>query len=420
MRGLYMIRRRRRTSSASSRLGVHGLVTEAIAGILQRPARTALTIVGVVLGVGSFVAVLGLTSTARGQISQRFTALAATEVTVTEVPDAAGLRTASLFPADSDARVRSLNGVNAAGVFWTVHPDDITSVVGVPLPGERGDDYMPVVAASPGIFNAVHATFAQGRAFADVHDTRGELVAVLGSAAASSLGISGLDGNGPAILVNGTPITVIGIIADVDRHPELLGAVMLPRHTVEGLWGSRPDPSQPAQMVVDTQLGAAEAIAEQAALAIRPDLPEGFTTTAPPDPSTLRNQIDSDLSSLLMILACICLAIGAVGIANTTIVAVLERVHEIGLRRALGAKRVHIAAQFLAESTALGTIGGTIGLGIAIICMMLVAAAQQWTPVVDPAIALPAPLLGTLIGLLAGVYPAARAARVEPAEALSS
>lgn len=126
----------------------------------------------------------------------------------------------------------------------------------------------------------------------------------------------------------------------------------------------------------------------------------------------------SDLSGLFLVLAGVSLVIGAAGIANTMVIAVLERVPEIGLRRALGARRRHVAAQFLAESAAVGGIGGLVGTGAGVGCVVLVAIAQTWTPILEPAAVFPAPLLGIVIGLVAGTYPAIRAARIEPADAV--
>jgi ABC-type antimicrobial peptide transport system permease subunit len=121
---------------------------------------------------------------------------------------------------------------------------------------------------------------------------------------------------------------------------------------------------------------------------------------------------------LFLVLGGVSLLVGAIGIANVTLVSVLERVGEIGLRRALGAARRHVAAQFLMESTAMGLVGGIIGASMGVLLVVAISAARTWTPVLDPWVPLAAPLVGALTGLVAGLYPAIRASALEPVEAL--
>jgi putative ABC transport system permease protein len=395
--------------------GLSDLVAEALAGMVQRPARLALTALGTVLGVGAFVAVLGLTATAGGQISSRFDALAATAVTVEDGRDDAGERDLP-FPRDADALVRRVDGVVDAGVWWVIDDRGNLPVTGVPLPGARSGSATPVVAASPGLLQAIRPTVREGRLYGDLHEQRVDEVAVLGSAAASSLGITSLEGN-PAVFIDGVPFTVVGIIDDVERQADTLFSVLVPRATAERFWGPPPE-GQRASMLIDTEIGAARVVADQVAVALRPDAADAFRVQAPPDPRALRDQVSSDLGVLFLLLAGVCLVIGAVGIANTTMVAVLERVPEIGLRRALGAHRRHIAAQFLLESAATGTAGGLVGTSVGVVIVVAVALARQWTAVLHPAAVAPAPLIGSVIGILAGLYPALRASRIEPVEAL--
>jgi putative ABC transport system permease protein len=171
-------------------------------------------------------------------------------------------------------------------------------------------------------------------------------------------------------------------------------------------------------MLISTDLGAARQIASEAALALDPAHPDHFKVVPPPDPKTLRGSVTSDLNQLFMLLAGICLVIGAVGIANTTLVAVLERTGEIGLRRALGARGRHITVQFLAESGALGALGGLVGTSLGTVTVVVMAVHREWTPVIHPATVVTAPLVGLATGVLAGLYPAWRASRIQPAEAL--
>lgn len=395
-----------------SRLSMRDLVSEALAGLLQRPGRSVLTMVGTMLGIGAFVAVLGLTSTASGQIDKRFTALAATEVTVED----AGVdltRQEMSFPEDAADRIKRVDGVVTGGLFWVV-PLANPVLTGVPdLPSTGAG--LNFVAADPAALAAMRPTLQSGRLFDEFHRKRGEAVAILGNAAARRLGVGRIDNN-PAIFVNGRPYTVIGILADVQREPEMLLSVIIPSSTALRIYG--PPLHEPAKMLIETRLGAAKVVAEQAAVALRPDAPSRLKVIAPVDPQTLRAYVADDLNSLFLLLASISLVIGAVSIANTTFVGVLERTAEIGLRRALGARPRHVAAQFLAESAALGLLGGLIGTSVGVAIVLWVALSKQWTAVLNSWTVLPSPFLGMAVGLLAGLYPAIRAAKIEPIEAL--
>ena len=123
---------------------------------------------------------------------------------------------------------------------------------------------------------------------------------------------------------------------------------------------------------------------------------------------------------MFLLLGGLSLVVGAIGIANITLVSVMERTGEIGLRRAIGATRGHIAAQFLLESASMGVVGGILGASLGVLITVGVSAYQVWTPVLDPAVPFLAPLIGGIIGLVSGTYPALRAARLEPVEALRS
>jgi putative ABC transport system permease protein len=402
---------------------VGDLTSEALSGVLQRPARSVLTMLGTVLGVGAFVAVLGLTSTATGQIGARFDALKNTTVTVSDLGDGSARERGEPervgFPDDGDERIQALNGAVAAGVWWTAPLRRPVIGTSVSVTAGSGADAgeLPVLAASPGLFRVTVPTVRTGLVFNASHDRRRARVAVLGVAAARRLGISQLTAQ-PAVFVNGIAFTVVGIIDDVQRVPDLLLGIIVPRSTAEQLFGPPDSENHPAQMVIQTRRGAAQLIARQAPVALRPDNPTRMRAIPPPDPHSLRDNVNTDLAGLFLALAGVSLVIGAVGIANTTLAAVLERVGEIGLRRSLGARPRHIAIQFVTESTTLGLLGGLTGTTIGVGIVLLMAIAKDWTAVLEPTAVLPGPLIGAAIGMLAGAYPAVRAARIEPVEAL--
>ncbi|MFI9724357.1 ABC transporter permease [Streptomyces sp. NPDC052396] len=403
-------------STRKSKLTPHDLAGEALAGVLQRPARSLLTALGTVLGVGSFICVLGLTGTAASQIDARFNKLSATEVTVADTGGGDADRVPIAFPENADERVQGLHGVTAAGMYWQVRLGAGQTAKSTPSRVSESDDARtPVVAASPGLLNAMGPRLAQGRTFDAYHDLHQQRVAVIGSGLSHRLGITTLDAQ-PAVFIGDVPFTVIGIVDDVERKPDLLLSVLIPHSTARSLWG--PPGDDRAHMLISTNLGAAPQVADEVPLALRPDHPEYFKSTPPPDPKALRSDVGGDLNQLFLLLAGICLVIGAVGIANTTLVAVMERAGEIGLRRALGARGKHIMLQFLAESAALGLFGGLIGTSLGAVSIVIVSVVRHWTPVISPTMVAAAPALGLVTGVLAGLYPAWRAARIPPAEAL--
>jgi putative ABC transport system permease protein len=406
------------------RLAARDAAAEAVAGIVQRPGRTALTMLGTILGVGAFVAVLGLTATSAGQISRQFTLLEDTTVTVEDNGSLTplGANPPIGFPTDADQIADRINGVTAAGVWWPVSLPDDTAFTGSLALSATPDQAVTLLAASPGVAKAMGLSMIAGSPLSAYENDTDQHVAVIDVGTASALGISPARlPSHPAVFVNGIGYTVVGIYRTAQREITGENVMLIPENTALADYGN-PEPGignqDEAQMVIATRVGAARAVARQIAAAELPTDPGRLVVTSPPSPQTLQSQVSGDLAGLFLVLALISLLIGAVGIANTTLVAVLERTEEIGLRRALGARPRHIAAQFLAESVALGTLGGLIGTCTGVGIVVIFAAAKDWTAILDPVYTLPAPLIGAVVGLLAGAYPAIRAARTSPLAAL--
>lgn len=401
-------------------MATRDLAGEALAGLLARPGRSALTVLGTVLGIGALVATLGVSRTAGNQIVGRFDRLAATQVVVkpagADQPGAAANGVTSVIPWDAESRLGRLNGVVASATLSDVDLEGaLVRSAPVHDPTSPREVNLAVRAASPGILDALEATLAAGRGFDAGHSQRADRVAVLGKGAAERLGISRVD-NQPAIAIGDRLYSVIGIVDDVQRNPAVLNGILIPDGTARDHFAL----AAPGAVHVDTALGAARLIASQAPVALSPNRPDLLTASAAGEPRKVRSDVEGDVNSLFVVLGGVSLLVGAVGIANVTLVSVLERVGEIGLRRALGAARRHVAAQFLAESTALGLVGGLVGASAGTLVIVAVSAARAWTPVLDPTLPLGAPLLGAAVGLLAGIYPSLRAASLEPVEALRS
>jgi len=401
------------TPVAKSGITIRDLLNEALAGMFARPGRMMLTVLGVVIGLTALVATLGLSRTAGNRIVSQFDQVTATELFITAKPGITGIVDPRAIPWDAPARLRRLNGVVAAGTMSQVDVGNaLVSSSPVKDPANQTAFKLSVHAASPELFQAVRANLESGRLPDLGHSDRLERVAVLGPDAARRLGIVSLK-QLPAITVGDYIYLVVGILADVARKDELLSSVIIPEGTARhdfGLVG-------PGTVVVETQLGAAYLIAEQTRAALRPDDPRVLKVEVPQEPRRLRDDVQNDVNVMFLLLGGLSLVVGAIGIANITLVSVMERTGEIGLRRAIGATRGHIAAQFLFESASMGVIGGILGASLGVITVVAVSAYQVWTPVLDPAVPFLAPLIGGAIGLLSGIYPAMRAALLEPIEA---
>ena len=361
------------------------------------------------------MATLGVAHTAGNQIISSFNELSATSVVVTNERGFFGDNAPQArLPWDSEQRLGRLNGVLSAGTMADVDVGGaLTRSVPINDPLGQSEFQIPMIAASPGLYPAVRGRLATGRWFDHGHSERADRVAVLGAGAAQRLNIARV-GQQPVVFVDDVSFAVIGILADTQRQLDLLNAVIVPEGTARDLYGLE----SPTTIQIDTEVGAAELIASQAATAVSPNDPSLVRVQSPPSPEDLQARVQGDVNALFLVLGAVSLLVGAIGIANVTLVSVLERVGEIGLRRALGAGRRHIAGQFLLESTGIGLFGGIMGASTGVLVVVAVSASNDWTPVLDPRIPLGSPLLGAIVGLVAGLYPAWRASHLEPVESL--
>jgi putative ABC transport system permease protein len=405
------------TIRRADRFSLQDLLVEASFGIGAKPSRLIMTTLGTVLGIASLVVTVGFAQTAAGQIANQFDAVSATQVVI-EPATARGNdgteRATAVLPWDAPQRVSRLAGVESAGLVAEIDVRELP-VTSVPVndPSAAGTVSPAVVGVSAELLDAVRGRVVTGRFFDAGHDERGDRVAVLGARAAEELGINRVDSQ-PSIFIGEVPYTVIGIIEKVQRRADLLDSVILPMGTARADFGV----TAPVELQVHIAVGAGTLVERQAPIALDPNAPDDFDVQAPSGSSELRDNVQADINIVFLILGGIALLAGGLGIANVTMLSVMERIGEIGLRRALGATRRHIASQFMVESVVIGLLGGLIGSALGVFAVVIVSVLQGWTPILDPWLAIGSALLGAVVGLAAGAFPARRASNIEPITAL--
>ncbi len=397
---------------APSRLRLRDAARDGALSVSRAPLRTMLASLGTALAIGTTIATIGLSESAAGAVSGTFNALQATTVTFTD-------RHAGPNPPDltraAEAPLDRLHGVTRAGLLWQVGSQGTLLKVSPVSPASPLAASLPVTAASAAGLAVMGARISAGRLYDAGLDQRRDMVALLGSPAAAQLGITSVSGS-PTVYINQASFTVIGIIDRSPRDPGALNGVIVPDSAAAALGSSTALLNR--QIVVQTAPGAAQLTGRQGPLAIDPLHPQRIAALVPIDPAQLRASIGASLASLLLAVAVIGLAMGIVAIAITTLLSVSQRRAEIGLRRSVGAAPRHIAVLVLSESGMTGTVGAVIGSSLGIIAISVVCASRGWAAVLAPALLALTPAAGAAAGLLAGLYPAWRASRVSPIQAL--
>jgi len=386
--------------------GLRSALAEAVTSIVRQPIRTLLCALGTVVAVGAFTTTNGLTESASNAVSTSFNELRATTV------EFQGPSTLS----DADvARLARLHGVTQAGLVWDLEQQQPLPVSVGPSTSGPSETQLSVTAMSPSALAAIGAVLSSGRFYDTGADLHHQMVALLGASAASQLGISSSLGD-PAINVSGVVVTVVGIVSSSQQESQSLLGVIVPPYVAGVIAGDH----DPRRVIARTVPGAAQLIGRQGPAELDPDEPGQVTAEVPPNPTTLRSQVQASLSSLLHVLSLAGLGIGFLAIAAVTIMSVAQRRSEIGLRRAVGYHRLQIARLIVLEAAAVGLLGGILGTSIGVLATAEIASGDHWTPVMNPSLVLAAPFLGIAVGILAGSYPALRASRITPIAALRS
>ena len=404
---------------------------EAWDATVHRVRRNIFTMLGVVLGIASLVLTVGLTATISGQLADSFDIFRAKHLTISSTRTEAMSRTEllSLAASENYRRVSQLNGVTGTALVDQL--DESTDIQRGPDNfGERGANVTAsVLAATPSIFSVQGHELVWGRTFDEGHVERNDKVVVLSESVMRQLALP--YSPGVTVYIHDEPYTVIGVVRENPSLTLSYGSVYLPLGAKPGTDAEEAQPAagggaaaqtgkRSTQIVVSTVAGAANQIAEEAPYALSPERPALYSVSIPPEPKTLREAVDQQQRTMLIAMSVITLVIGAMGIMNTFLVAVMERRREVGLRLAIGMRPSGILLQFSAEALLTGILGAVAGIVLAVNGISIVSLMNRWTPIISADTILLGLGAGALVGVLAGLYPAAKASRIDPAQTLAA
>ena len=382
------------------------LARTALLGLRTRRLRAALSALGIAIGIGAMVAVVGVSASAQANLLAEIDALGTNLLTVS--PGTGFLGNNEVLPTTSTPMISHMPHVLRDASIYSVSvnvyrtafvPAAETGGIGVDATG----DNLPAV---------VETSLSSGRFLGPVADRYPEVV--LGAQAAQTLGITHA-GSDTEVDIGNRMFTVIGVLAPVGLDSSLDSEVFISLPVAERLFAAAPNPSEIyVRAAQNDVIGVSNLLAPTA----DPQDASGVDINRPSDALEARAAAKGQFTTLLLGLGAVALLVGAIGIANIMVISVLERRGEIGLRRALGATRRHITGQFLAESALLAAIGGAVGLALGAGATAVYAQTRHEPFVIPTYVLIAAPSAGLVIGVLAGAYPALKAARLSPTEAL--
>lgn len=402
--------RERSPEIAPSRLLAADVVRVASVGLRTRRLRAALSALGVAIGIAAMVAVLGISESSKAGLVAELNELGTNLLTVT--PGQTFLGANAQLPASAVGAVRNLASVRQAAAVSAISS---VSVRRNPFIEAAETGGIAVYAADPQLLATLGGRMVRGR-FLDAASERYPL-AVLGAVTAQRLGVSALTvARRPVQVYLGEVwFTVAGVIGPLPLAPEIERAVLIGYPIAHKLFGVTRHASTLYVRADPEHVRAASSLLGATA---DPQNPEQTQVSRPSSALQARADAQSTLTAVFLGLGAVALLVGGVGIANVMVISVLERRPEIGLRRALGARAAHIAVQFLGESILLSALGGAAGIALGALATAAYASTQGWIVVV-PVVAVAGGVATALaLGALAGLYPAVRAARLSPTEAL--
>ncbi|TDU90763.1 putative ABC transport system permease protein [Kribbella voronezhensis] len=390
-----------------ARLWAGDVVRVGAVGLRTRPLRAFLSALGIAIGIGAMVSVVGISSSSQAELNNTLDALGTNLLTVTPGTTLTGSQ--AQLPLTAEAMVGRIGPVLEQSAIGRVDDRNVYRTDRIPAVETNG---IVPYAARVDLLTTVGGTLRSGR-WLDAATGRYPAT-VLGSAAAERLGISRPD---TQVLIGNRWFTVIGILQPAALAPELDSAALIGWPAADSTLGFDGHPTRIYTRSRDSQVDAVRSVLGATA---NPEAPNEVEVSRPSDALAAKQAAGEAFTGLLLGLGAVALLVGGVGVANIMVISVLERRAEIGLRRSLGATRGQVRTQFLTESLLLSALGGAGGAVLGSGVTAGYAAYQNWLTVI-PVWALLGGFASTLvIGGLAGLYPAIRASRLAPTEALAT
>jgi putative ABC transport system permease protein len=390
----------------ASKLRLNDVIRVGASGPRARKTRTALSALGISIGIAALVGVLGLSESSKSALLDEISALGTNLLTV-EAGGGIGAGDGEL-PETALASAARIPTVTSASAVWDVDADVYRNEF-IPE-GETGA--INVVAADVDLVDTLRGGIADGRFFDD--NTAQYPTVVVGSVAAERFGIRDLT-SPTFVYVGDDYVEVVGILDEFPLAADLDRSVIMSHEAASTFYDADDSPSTVFVRVLD---GTIDETRDVLPGNTDPENPEEVTVSRPSDALEAQAAADDALTTLFLGLGAVALLVGGIGIANVMVIAVIERRGEIGLRRALGATQAHIRRQFLTEAVILSVLGGIGGVAIGVVATFVYASSQDWRVIIPQEAALGGLAGAIAIGAIAGLYPAMRAAKLAPTEAL--